>query len=173
MKVGTATEGGGAPTRVGVLSDTHGLLRPEALAALADSDLILHAGDVGDPEVLERLRRMAPVLAVRGNVDRGSWAADLPETRRVEVGDVSLCLLHDLGRLGAGPAPAGCRVVLYGHSHRPAVAERDGVLFLNPGSAGPRRFRLPVSVARLRIEGSRIKPELVDLSVGGDARPTP
>jgi len=138
--------------QIGVISDTHGLLRPEAVAALRGSDRILHAGDVGDPGILDRLRELAPVTAVRGNIDRETWAAALPETELVEVEGVSLYMLHDLARLDLKPEAAGIRVVIYGHTHQPEIEERNGVLYFNPGSVGPRRFRLPVSLGRLVIE---------------------
>jgi putative phosphoesterase len=139
------------PTRLGLISDTHGLLRPEARKALRGAELILHAGDVGGPEVLRELDRLAPVFAVRGNVDRGHWAAELPLTRVVEVGGLRLLLIHDLANLDRDPAEEGIAGVVCGHSHRPAVFERRGVLYLNPGSAGPRRFRLPVCLLRLDV----------------------
>lgn len=150
---------------VGVLSDTHGLVRPEALAALAGADLIVHAGDVGGPEVLEALRRVAPVVAVRGNNDRGAWAATLPATEVVEIGGAALYVLHDLGSLDLDPGAAGFSAVIAGHSHRPGADRRAGVLYLNPGSAGPRRFRLPVTLARLRVGAARVESELVELGV--------
>ena len=150
---------------VGVISDTHGLLRPEAVAALEGSDLIVHAGDVGEPEVLEPLRDLAPVHAVRGNVDRGAWARELPLDRVVEVGSHSLYVLHILEDLDLDPAAAGFAAVIYGHSHRPHREWRGGVLHLNPGSAGPRRFRLPVTVARLSVCGEGLTAEIVELSV--------
>lgn len=149
---------------VGVISDTHGLLRPEALVALAGVDLIVHAGDVGSPDVLTRLADLAPVTAVRGNNDRGPWAEALPETEVVEVAGASLFVLHDLGRLDLDPRAAGFHAVICGHSHVPQAAVRDGVLYLNPGSAGPRRFRLPVAVARLTVEGSRLAARIVTLT---------
>jgi putative phosphoesterase len=149
---------------VGVISDTHGLLRPQALAALAGSEVILHAGDVGGNDVLEELARIAPVLAVRGNTD-GGWARLLPERRRLELGDVPLLLLHDRALLGLDPAEAGLSLVVFGHSHRPLAERKGRVLWFNPGSAGPRRFRLPVSVGRLVIEGRRVTPHLLALDV--------
>lgn len=155
----------GTATLVGVISDTHGRLRPEALEALEGSELILHAGDVGEPGILDGLGRIAPVVAVRGNMDRGDWAAELPETEVVEVGEASLYLLHDLGRLDLDPGAAGFAAVVSGHTHRPEIQERDGVLYLNPGSAGPRRLRLPVSVARLRVRGAALEAEIVELDV--------
>ncbi|MBI3638054.1 MAG: metallophosphoesterase family protein [Candidatus Rokubacteria bacterium] len=155
---------------IGVISDTHGLLRPEALAALAGSDLIVHAGDVGGPDVLEGLRRLAPVVAVRGNNDRGRWAAALPETDVIDAGGRRLYVLHDLHALDVDPRAQGFDVVIAGHSHRPATERRDGVLYLNPGSAGPRRFSLPIALARLRVTPSRLHPELVTLDDNGRGR---
>jgi len=154
-----------APIVVGIISDTHGLLRPEAVDALRDSHLIIHAGDVGDPEILEHLRAMAPTMAVRGNVDRGSWAKALPLTEVVEAGKLRLYVLHDLASLDLNPKAAGLAAVISGHTHRPAAQVRDGVLYLNPGSAGPRRFTLPIAVARLRITGDHLAHEIVELRV--------
>jgi uncharacterized protein len=151
--------------RIGVISDTHGLLRPEAIAALRGSNRILHAGDVGDPGILDRLRELAPVTAVRGNVDRGLWAAPLPETELLEIEDFSIYLIHDLGQLDLKPEAAGIRVVIYGHSHQPKIDEKNGVLFFNPGSAGPRRFRLPVSIGVLEINARDIQEHLINLEV--------
>lgn len=151
---------------VGLISDTHGLLRPEALAALAGSDAVVHAGDVGDPAILAALAAVAPVTAVRGNVDRGAWASALPETAVLEAGGVTLYVLHDVEQLDLDPAAAGFAVVVFGHSHRPGFEIRKGVLYVNPGSAGPRRFTLPVTVGRLTIpgrEGVAVEPEIVEL----------
>jgi putative phosphoesterase len=148
---------------LGVISDTHGLVRPEALEALAGVERIVHAGDIGDRAVLEALARVAPVTAVRGNNDRGRWAADIPATEVVEVGGVSLYLLHDLHELDLEPRAAGFAAVISGHSHQPKIDERDGVLYLNPGSAGPRRFKLPISLARLTVRHARVKATLVTL----------
>jgi uncharacterized protein len=145
---------------VGLVSDTHGLVRPEALAALAGSDHILHAGDIGAPEVLEAFRRIAPVTAVRGNNDRGPWAEAIPEREMLELGGAWFYLLHDLAELDIDPAAAGVQVVVAGHSHKPAREERDGVIYVNPGSAGPRRFKLPVSVARVVVEKGRAEASL-------------
>jgi putative phosphoesterase len=147
---------------VGVISDTHGLVRPQALAVLAGSDRILHAGDVGAPEVLHALAAIAPVVAVRGNNDAGAWARRLPERTVVDAGGVRICIVHELAGLRLDPK-APVAVVVSGHSHRPKAEARDGVLYLNPGSAGPRRFALPVTVARLRIEKRRASAEIVDL----------
>lgn len=145
---------------VGLVSDTHGLVRPEALAALAGSDHILHAGDIGTPEVLEAFRRIAPVTAVRGNNDRGPWAGDIPEREMLELGGAWFYLLHDLAELDIDPAAAGVQVVVTGHSHKPAREEREGVIYVNPGSAGPRRFKLPVSVGRVVVAGAKVEATL-------------
>ena len=142
--------------RVGLISDTHGLLRREALVWLAGSNHIVHAGDVGDPAILDALAAIAPITAIRGNVDTDAWAARLPETTRVTIGGVAIYVLHDLATLDLKPHAHGIRVVVYGHSHKPSVTERDGVLFVNPGSAGPRRFRLPIAAAELIIDGSTV-----------------
>jgi putative phosphoesterase len=148
---------------IGVISDTHGLLRPEALEALAGSEMIIHAGDVGDPNILDLLRTLAPVVAVRGNIDKGPWADTLPETAWVESGGAALYVLHDVNRLDLDPTAAGLRGVISGHSHQPSIRTTDGVLFLNPGSAGPRRFKLPITVARLYLTGETIEAERIDL----------
>ncbi|HQU33925.1 MAG: YfcE family phosphodiesterase [Acidobacteria bacterium 21-70-11] len=153
----------GGEHRVGVIADTHGLLRPQAVAALAGCELIVHAGDVGSPAILGELRRVAPVVAVRGNVDVEGWARGLPETAVAEVGAVRLYVLHDLARLDLDPGAAGLAAVISGHSHISAVVERGGVLYVNPGSAGPRRFALPASVALLRIRGGAVSADLVAL----------
>ena len=150
---------------LGVISDTHGLVRPEALAALAGVERIVHAGDIGAPDVLAALGRIAPVTAVRGNNDRERWAADIPETDVLEIGDVSLYVLHDLHELDLDPRAAGFAAVIAGHSHQPRMEERDGVLYLNPGSAGPRRFKLPISLARLTVTGGHLRAELVTLDI--------
>jgi putative phosphoesterase len=151
--------------RIGVISDTHGLLRPEARAALGGSQLIIHAGDVGKPEVLAGLREIAPVVAVRGNNDEGDWAHALPDDEVVEIEGVRVYVLHDLARLDLDPAAADFKAVIAGHSHHPRIEERGGVLYLNPGSAGPRRFKLPVAVARLRIDAGEVDAEVVELPV--------
>ena len=156
---------------VGVISDTHGLVRPEALAALAGVERIVHAGDIGAPDVLDALGRIAPVTAVRGNNDRERWAADIPETDVLEIGEVSLYVLHDLHELDLDPRAAGFAAVIAGHSHQPRMEERDGVLYLNPGSAGPRRFKLPISLARLTVTGGRLQAELVTLDIPAAKKP--
>jgi putative phosphoesterase len=154
-----------AVKRIGLISDTHGLLRPEAVQALRGSELIIHAGDVGKPEILEELRKIAPVVAVRGNVDTDPWARALPETAVAEAGAALIYVLHDVNALDLNPAASGFRLVVSGHSHKPGKTERDGVLYVNPGSAGPRRFQLPVTVARLNLEEKPLNPEFVDLEV--------
>jgi putative phosphoesterase len=154
-----------AVKRIGLISDTHGLLRQEAVQALRGSELIIHAGDVGKPEILEELRKIAPVIAVRGNVDTEPWALALPETAVVEAGAATIYVLHDVNALDLNPAASGFRIVVSGHSHKPGKTERDGVLYVNPGSAGPRRFQLPVTVARLNLEEEPLNPEFVDLEV--------
>jgi uncharacterized protein len=151
------------PVIIGVISDTHGLLRPEGLRALRGSDRILHAGDVGAPEILEALAQIAPVTAIRGNIDTDVWARALPKTEVVEAGGVPIYMLHDLGQLDLKLGAAGFRVVVYGHSHQPKIEEKNGVLYFNPGSAGPCRFHLPVSVGRLMIEAGKVRAELVEL----------
>ncbi len=150
---------------LGVISDTHGRLRPEAVEALRGSNRILHAGDVGAPEILDALAQIAPVTAVRGNVDSEHWALSLPEAGVVEVAGVSIYILHDLGQLDLKPQAAGFRVVVYGHSHQPKIEEKNGVLYFNPGSAGPRRFHLPVSVGKLVIEAGKVRAELMELKI--------
>ena len=151
------------PKTIGLISDTHGLLRPEALRALEGSDLIVHAGDVGDPEILEALKTLAPVFAVRGNVDTESWARALPETEVIETDSLTIYVLHDVHALDLDPVAAGFHIIVSGHSHKPARTEHGGVLFLNPGSAGPRRFDLPVTVARLDLSQLPWTVTLVDL----------
>jgi putative phosphoesterase len=149
--------------RVGVISDTHGLLRPAAVEALRDSELIIHAGDIGNAAVLDTLRALAPVKAVRGNVDREPWARSLRKTEAFEIDQVGVYVLHDLGELDLVPDVVRFKVVVSGHSHQPVIQERNGVLFVNPGSAGSRRFRLPVSIALLHIQGTSVDAELVML----------
>jgi uncharacterized protein len=151
--------------RVGVISDTHGLLRPEVITAFKGVSLIIHAGDVGRPAVIEALKNIAPVVAVRGNTDRDAWAFRLPLTEVVEVSGVSLYLLHDLCRLDLDPAVTGFNAVISGHTHEPSIKKKDNLLFINPGSAGPKRFTLPVSVALLHIKNNSLTAELVTLKV--------
>lgn len=149
---------------IGLISDTHGLLRPEALAALAGSDFIVHAGDIGSPDVLAGLSRIAPVTAIRGNVDRGDWASALLTRDVLQIGQIFLYVIHDLAELDLDPAAAGFQVVVSGHSHMPVSREKDGVLYVNPGSAGPRRFKLPIAVGRLTIADGRLTSELIELA---------
>jgi uncharacterized protein len=151
------------PKTIGLISDTHGLLRPQALRALEGSDLIIHAGDVGDPEILEELKTLAPVFAVRGNVDTEPWALALPETEVIEMDTATIYVLHDVHALDLDPVAAGFHIIVSGHSHKPARTEHAGVLFLNPGSAGPRRFDLPVTVARLEVSRQPWTVSFVDL----------
>lgn len=148
---------------LGLISDTHGLLRKEALDALRGSDLILHAGDVGAPEILESLREIARVVAVRGNVDEGAWAEALPVTEVVDAGGVSIYMLHILDELDVNPQASGFSIVVSGHSHKPGQSVKDGVLYVNPGSAGPRRFQLPVTVARLDLQVQPWQVEFVNV----------
>jgi uncharacterized protein len=150
---------------VGIISDTHGLLRPQAITALGGCDIIIHAGDVGHPAIIDKLRGMAPTFVVRGNIDQGEWAAGLAMTALVDVGALKFFVLHQIAQLDLDPAAEGFAAVVFGHSHFPSVETRRGVLFLNPGSAGPRRFKLPVTVARARVSGRRIFPDIVDLQV--------
>ena len=152
-----------ARLRIGLISDTHGLLRPQALQALRGSDYIVHAGDIGDPAILDQLTAIAPVTAVRGNNDRGEAYARISDTEVLDAGGVLLYVLHDLNELDLDPAAAGFRVVVSGHSHRPSSRWRDEVLYVNPGSAGPRRFSLPIAVGKLVLDGDAIEAELVEL----------
>jgi putative phosphoesterase len=149
--------------RIGLIADTHGLLRPEALDYLAGSDHIVHAGDIGGPELLERLAAIAPLTVVRGNNDTAAWARAIPETARLDRGGVGIYVIHDIKELGVDPAADGVRVVVSGHSHKPACIERDGVLYVNPGSAGRRRFTLPVAAGELLVEGGQVEVRLVTL----------
>ena len=148
---------------IGVISDTHGLLRPEALSALQGSQRIIHAGDIGRPEILKRLSEIAPVTAVRGNVDRESWARNIPETNVLEVNGISIYVLHILESLDLKPEFAGISAVIYGHSHVPKQETKNGVLYFNPGSAGPRRFKLPVTIGKLRLDAGKVRSEIIQL----------
>jgi putative phosphoesterase len=150
-------------TAIGLISDTHGLLRKEALRALEGSELIIHAGDVGSPEILDTLKTIAPVVAVRGNVDTESWACALPETEVVETEVATIFVLHDVHALDLHPAAAGFHIVVSGHSHKPDRTERNGVLYINPGSAGPRRFQLPITLARLDLGKTPWSVDFIDL----------
>jgi len=151
---------------IGLISDTHGLLREEAVEALRGSELILHAGDVGDPAILESLRRIAPVIAVRGNIDTEAWAGELPESEVVDVSGVLFYMLHDLKALDLNPRAARFHVVVSGHSHKPLEMERDGALYINPGSAGPRRFSLPITLVRMDLGRKPWHVEFVSLEEG-------
>ena len=153
--------------RIGLVSDTHGLLRPEALAFLHGCDHIVHGGDIGNAAILEALARLAPLTAVRGNNDKGDWAGALPDTAVLKAGGIRLYALHNLAQLAIDPASAGIRVVVSGHSHQPKIEERGGVLFVNPGSAGPRRFKLPVTVAELVVDDGAVSARIVELVPGG------
>lgn len=145
--------------RIGLISDTHGLLRPEALEFLRGSEHIIHGGDIGNPAILDALRAIAPLTAVRGNNDRERWARRLPHSATLKVGRLTICVVHDVKEHEAG----GCRVVVSGHSHNPKVEEHEGVLYVNPGSAGPRRFRLPIAVGELRISGAHVRARIQEL----------
>ncbi len=151
--------------RVGLISDTHGLVREEAVAALTGCQHILHAGDIDAPDVLVKLRKLAPITVVRGNNDRGAWAQAIPAYEVVEFGPVSVYLRHDESELDLDPQAAGFQVMLFGHSHKPRIETRDGILFVNPGSAGPRRFRLPVTVGELLISGNQVDARIIELAV--------
>jgi uncharacterized protein len=153
-------------TIVGIISDTHGLIRPEALRALKGVDLIVHAGDIGKAEVTEALRSIAEVVAIRGNNDRAAWARKIPATAVIKVAAVKILVIHNIKDLDVDPDAAGYRAVISGHSHAPSIRERGGVLFVNPGSAGPRRFKLPVAVARLRVDGFSVIAKIVELNPG-------
>ena len=150
-------------THIGVISDTHGLVRPEALEALQGSDLILHAGDIGNPDVLDSLQKIAPVYAVRGNNDREAWAQEIPLTQKIDVRGQTFYVLHEIAQLDRDLNAAKLSAVIYGHSHKPLAENRSGVLFLNPGSAGRRRFKLPVAVARLYVNEKQLEHEIVEL----------
>jgi putative phosphoesterase len=156
--------------RVGLISDTHGLIRPAALDALRDSELIIHCGDIGNAAVLEALRSLSPVRAIRGNNDKGVWAHSLPTHDVVEVGDHAIYALHDLAELDLDPGAAGFTAVVFGHSHKPAIETRGKTLFVNPGSAGPRRFTLPVTVAMLALRSGRCEAKIVELTLSQPSR---
>jgi putative phosphoesterase len=154
----------GSAIRIGLISDTHDLLRPQAIDFLRGSDFIIHAGDICDSTVIDELARIAPVTVVRGNNDRGAWANPLPEKELVKFGGIFIYVIHDLAQLDIDPNGAGVRVVVSGHSHRPVIEHRDGVVFVNPGSAGPRRFTLPISVAELVVTGGLVSARIVELT---------
>jgi hypothetical protein len=155
----------GQASIIGVISDTHGLLRPEAVNALQGSNFIIHAGDVGDPGIITGLERIAPLTVIRGNIDTATWSKKLPETNVLQVGGLTFYVLHKVQDLDLNPHAAGFAAVIFGHSHQPSIEWRRNVLFFNPGSAGPRRFRLPISVGRLTVNDGRIEPELIELLV--------
>jgi putative phosphoesterase len=148
---------------IGIISDTHGLVRPEALKALKGVEMILHAGDIGKQEVLDTLNQIEPVVAVRGNNDKADWAEALPDAQTVKAGEVSIYILHDLKEIDINPPEAGFRVVVSGHSHKPSVTEQNGVLYVNPGSAGPRRFKLPVTLAHLHVLRKKVQAKIIEL----------
>jgi putative phosphoesterase len=151
--------------RIGLISDTHGLLRPEAVTALRGCEHIVHAGDIMGARILEDLSILAPVTAVRGNNDRGAWADALPQTQMLQIGRVCILVIHDLKELDIDPVGADVQVVVSGHSHQPSVSRRDGVLYVNPGSAGPRRFKLPITVGELRVQGGTAEARIVELTL--------
>ena len=150
---------------IGLISDTHGLIRPEALEALQGVEFIIHAGDIGKPEVVSALKAIAPVAAIKGNIDSGAWAKLLPDTKLVKAGGMRLFIIHNVRELDCDPVARGFQVVVSGHSHKPSVSTRDGVLFVNPGSAGPRRFKLPVAVGKLFIQNKQVNAEIIELPV--------
>jgi uncharacterized protein len=154
-------------TVIGIISDTHGLLRPEALTPFMGAERIVHAGDIGSPNVIEKLETVAPVLAIRGNNDRAPWADSLPDTLLFEVRGHTIHVLHDLNQIDLSPKAAGVAVVISGHSHKPGIEEHEGVLFINPGSAGPRRFRLPIAVAKLYVADDSVRAEIIELKLPG------
>ena len=152
-------------SKIGILSDTHGLLRPEVVSAISDCDIIIHAGDVGDPSILEKLGQMAPVHAVKGNTDKGKWAETLPLTEGVEVDGHFFYILHEIEHLDLDPVAAKFEMVIFGHSHEPELKEKDSVFYLNPGSAGPHRFSLPVTIAKVIVNAGGLIPEIIMLNV--------
>ena len=151
--------------RVGLISDTHGLVRPQALAALKGSELIIHAGDIGKPEVLMSLHKIAPVIAIRGNNDRDAWAKKIPDVLNLQINQLKIHVIHNVNELEADPITEGFRAIVSGHSHKPGLVERDGILFINPGSAGPRRFKLPVTVGTLLLVRGTVRGKIVNLDV--------
>src|SRR3954463_7756992 len=156
--------------RIGLISDTHGLLRPEAKSFLAGSDHIIHAGDICDPAILDQLAAIAPLTAVRGNNDKGAWAHSIQDVAMVKFEQVLICVIHDINELDVDPKAAGFRVIVSGHSHKPSAEERNGVLYVNPGSAGPRRFKLPIATGELIVAGNTVSARTVDLmSLGQEA----
>ena len=151
--------------RIGLISDTHGLIRPEALAALNRSELIIHAGDIGKPEVLKALNAIAPVIAIRGNNDRDAWAEKIPDLLDLLINGIKIHVIHNVNELEGDPATGGCRAIVSGHSHKPGVVARDSILFVNPGSAGPRRFKLPVAIGKLRLLRQNVRAEIIELKI--------
>jgi hypothetical protein len=151
--------------RVGLISDTHGLIRPEALAALKQSEIVIHAGDIGKPEVLTSLRTIAPVIAIRGNNDRDAWAKSLPDVLNLQINGVKVHVIHNVNELQAAPVIEGFRVIVSGHSHNPGTVTRNGILFINPGSAGPRRFKLPIAVGQLCVNRGNVRAEIIELKI--------
>jgi len=147
---------------IGLISDTHGLMRPAALAALGGSEVIIHAGDIGKPEVIDALKTIAPVLAIRGNNDRAAWAEQIPDELDLQINGIKVYLIHDASDMDSASA-AGFHAVVSGHSHKPSLVTNDGVLFINPGSAGPRRFKLPIAVARIKLRGGKVRAKIIDL----------
>jgi uncharacterized protein len=150
---------------IGLISDTHGLIRPQAIEALQGVELIIHAGDIGKPEVVSVLKDVAPVAAIKGNIDSGAWAKLLPDTKLVKAGGMRLYIIHNVKELECDPVARGFHVVVSGHSHKPSISTRDGVLFVNPGSAGPRRFKLPIAVGKLFIQNKQVNAEIIELRV--------
>jgi putative phosphoesterase len=151
--------------RIGLVSDTHGLVRPQALAALQGSEVIVHAGDIGKPEVLDSFSSVAPVIAIKGNNDRDPWAKKIPDVLNLEINGIKIHVIHNVNELEADPADEGIRVIVSGHSHKPGLVERDKILFINPGSAGPRRFKLPVAVGKLWINRGKVHAEIIELKI--------
>jgi uncharacterized protein len=163
-KVQRATKSEGRQL-IGLISDTHGLVRPQALQALRGVDLIIHSGDIGKPEVLQSLKTIAPLVAIKGNIDRDNWARPLPETKALKIGAIRIYVIHNVNDLDFNPAARVFNVVISGHSHKPSIVTREGVLFVNPGSAGPRRFKLPVALGKLHLHGHEVTAELVELPI--------
>jgi len=151
--------------KIGVISDTHGLLRPEALAALKDSELIIHAGDIGKLELLATLNRVAPVVAIRGNNDRDAWAKGIPDVLKLQVNGIKLQVIHNVHEFAADPRAGGIDAVISGHSHKPGVSKRDEILYVNPGSAGPRRFKLPIAVGMIYLTGKKLRATIIELQI--------
>ena len=151
--------------KVGVISDTHGLLRPQAVRALRGSELIIHAGDIGKPEVLDSLALLAPIMAIRGNNDRGAWASGIPDILELTINGVNVQVIHNVQEIENEPAARGFHAIISGHSHKPGIVKREQVLFVNPGSAGPRRFKLPVAIGEIRVNGSHLSARIVNLQV--------